>query len=389
MNQLKILFVCEDLTKSSIIAQPWKHVFEIASRTMKRGNDVQILTDRTRGLPSEEEIDGVLIRRIRKGRFLFSREEFLESLSSRDADVINWHGSDAWSAVQFWRLRGSLRKNIVWTLHSGIPSMEDLKNLDTLDYFQLYEFWNNIFNAIIPKHFVKRWIKVPFLRHIITLSKRTARKLKNYGVNEGDVTPIPSGVDVRVFKPSVNTVENPIVLYFGPLSSFRGVDTLISAFKLVKKRVPSAKLVFLARDSGDRSFWFKKAKDLADAEVVAGILSQEALVEYLRHAAVVVLPFKFWPQVECPLTVLEAMAVGKALVTTSIGAIPEIVRGWKNGVLVPPGDSKELADAVVRLLNDSIERERLGRNARVYVERFHDWDMIVNQTLSVLSKFSS
>ena len=384
MNRLNVLFVCEGLTKSSIIAQPWKHVFEIARRMMKQGNDVQILTDRTQGLPSEEEIDGVMIRRIRKGRFLFDREQLLESLNSGDADIINWHGSDTWSAVQFWRLRESIRKNIVWTLHSGILSMEDLKNLNPLEFFQLYKFWNNIFNAMIPKRFVRRWVRVPFLRHVITLSKRTAQKLKDYGLSEENVTPIPSGVDVNLFKPLGNTAEDFTILYFGPLSSFRGVDVLLSAFKLVRRSLPSVRLRLLAREPNSNSYWFRKAENLANVDVITGLLNQKELVRHLSHASVVVLPFKFWPQVECPLTILEAMAMEKTVVTTSMGAIPEIIRNWENGLLVPPKNSKQLAEVVVKLLNDPSQCEKIGRKARTYIEHFHDWNKIVEETLGVL-----
>jgi len=351
---------------------------------MKQGNDVQILTNHGQGLPSEEEIDSVPVYRIRKGRFLFDREQLLESLNSGDADIINWHGSDVWSAVQFWRLRESLRKNIVWTLHSGILSMEDLKNLNMLEFFQLYKFWNNIFNAMIPKRFIKRWVRVPFLRHVITLSKRTAEKLKDYGLGEENVTPIPSGVDVNLFKPSGNTAEDFTVLYFGPLSSFRGVDVLLSAFKLVRKSLPNARLILLARESNSESLWLKKAENLANVEIITGILDQKELIGHLSRGSVVVLPFKFWPQVECPLTVLEAMAMGKAVVTTSIGAIPEIIENWENGVLVPSKNSKELAEVVVKLLNDPSQRVEIGRKAHAYVGRFHDWNKIVKDTLDVL-----
>lgn len=380
---MNVLFVCEGITKSSVIAQPWKHVFEIATRMRKQGNDVQILTDRTRGLLSEEEIGGVLIRRIRKGRFLFDREQLLESLNGRDVDVVNWHGSDTWSAVQFWRLRESLRKNIVWTLHSGILSIEDLKSLNMLEFSQLYKFWNNIFNAVIPKHIVKRWVRVRFLRHVITLSKRTAQKLKNYGLNEENVTPIPSGVDVNLFKPSGNIAEDFAILYFGPLSSFRGVDVLLSAFKSVRRSLPSARLVLLVRESNGNSFLYKKAKNLTNVEIITRIFDQKELVRRLNRASVVVLPFKFWPQVECPLTVLEAMAMEKTVITTNVGAIPEIINDGENGIMVPPGKPKVLAKVILKLLIDENLSTRIGKSARQYVESFHDWDVIVQKTLDV------
>jgi glycosyltransferase involved in cell wall biosynthesis len=355
---------------------------------MKQSNNVQIVTTLAQGLPCEEKIDGVPVRRIRKGRFLFDREQLLRILNGEDTEIINWHGSDTWSAVQFWRSGKLLRKDIVWTLHSGILSLNDLKNLRVLEFFQLYKFWNNVLNVIVSKHLVKRWAEIPSLRHIITLSKRTAQKLKDYGLNR-DVTPIPSGVDVNLFRPLRHTAEDFTILYFGPLSIFRGIDVLLSAFKIVRKTFPETHLVLLARESKRKNYWFKKAEKLTNVDIVAGILDQKELVTQLGHASVVALPFKFWPQVECPLTILEAMAMEKPVITTSIGAIPEIINNGENGILITPGNSKVLAKATIELLRDKDLSARIGKNARMYVQSFHDWDIIVKQTLNIFQSVMS
>jgi glycosyltransferase involved in cell wall biosynthesis len=381
---MKLLFICEGINASSIVAQPWKHVIEIARRI--KGLDIQtkIISDKLNGRQEEEEILGVPVQRVKK-RVFFDTKLLSQAINQEDADVVNWHCSDVWSAVYFWRLRKKVKANIVWTLHSGILSIDDLKNLNASDYLHLYKFWNNVLNAVAPKFLVKKWLSVPLLRHVITLSKRTAERLKQYGLNDEDVTPISSGVDVDSFKPSGNTAGDFTVLYFGPLSSLRGVDVLLSAFNLVRKSLPDARLILLARESDSDSSLFKKAKNLENVVVIAGILNRERLIRHLSSASVIVLPFKFWPQVDCPLTVVEAMAMEKAVVTTSIGAIPEVVRNWENGVLIPSKDSKELAKVVAKLLNTPSQCEEIGRNARAYVKRFHDWNIIVKDTLGVLS----
>lgn len=64
-----------------------------------------------------------------------------------------------------------------------------------------------------------------------------------------------------------------------------------------------------------------------------------------------------------PLTLLEYMALGRPVVTTSVGGIPEIVEDGRQAVLVPPGDAAALADAIGRLLDDPAERIRLGSEA--------------------------
>ena len=384
---MKILFICEGLTASSIVAQPWKHVIEIARKIKQLGINVEIISDEFNGVQEDYDVFGVPLRRVRKRKLFLDVESLSHAINQGDYDVVNWHCSDVWSSVYFWLLRKKINVNIVWTLHSGIVSVDDFKNIKVLDYFQLYKFWNNIFNAMFPKFFIKRWVNVPLLHHVITLSKRTAKRLKDYGLNKENVTPIPSGVYTNLFENPGNTTEDYTILYFGPLSSFRGVDVLFSAFKVIRRSLSSAQLILLARESDGKGFWFKKAKNLPNVDIITGILDQKELIEHLSRASIVVLPFKFWPQVECPLTILEAMATRKTVVTTSIGAIPEIVKNWENGVMVPPKNSKKLAEVVVKLLNEPSQCNEIGRKARAYVERFHDWSKIAKDTLEVLSNF--
>jgi glycosyltransferase involved in cell wall biosynthesis len=68
-----------------------------------------------------------------------------------------------------------------------------------------------------------------------------------------------------------------------------------------------------------------------------------------------------------PGVVLEAMALGKACVASQVNAIPEAITDGEDGILVPPGDPKALADAVLRLFKDPEFRERLGAAGRIRV----------------------
>ena len=400
--QMNVLFVCEGLTHSTVIAQPWRHVHEIAKRMMKNGNDVHVLTDRAHFLPSEnEEIDGVPVYRIRKGRFLFDSEELLESLNSGDVDIVNWHGSDTWSAIHLWRLRKKLRNHVVWTLHSGPISIKDIKNLNYLEFFSLYKFWNNLLNALCPSFLIRKWADTPQVKLIITLSKRLKEHLQSIGSGEENIKVIRSGVDTEKFQPSaVSNIncekqdlgfqkEDLILVYFGPLSPFRGSDTIISAMPKILERIPSAKLLLLARGfsgNDEETKLEKLVKRGKEIVLIPGSLEQKTLIRYLGIADVVVLPFKFWPQVECPLTLLEAMAMGKPLITTNVGAIPEIVVDGENGILVAPGKPEDLAKAAITLLTDKDLSVSIAKNALTYVQSFHDWNVIVQQTLDAFQR---
>ncbi len=91
--------------------------------------------------------------------------------------------------------------------------------------------------------------------------------------------------------------------------------------------------------------------------------------ELLADATVCVVP-SVW-QDAFPLGVLEPMAAGRPVIATAVGGIPEMIEDRVTGLLVPPGDEDSLTEAIVRLLRDSAERERLGKAARQRVaDRF-------------------
>jgi glycosyltransferase involved in cell wall biosynthesis len=79
----------------------------------------------------------------------------------------------------------------------------------------------------------------------------------------------------------------------------------------------------------------------------------------VRSAAITVVP-SLWAE-SFGLTVVEGMAAGTAVIASAVGGIPELIQDGESGLLVPPGDSAALADAIVRLLADDALRTRLGR----------------------------
>jgi glycosyltransferase involved in cell wall biosynthesis len=94
-----------------------------------------------------------------------------------------------------------------------------------------------------------------------------------------------------------------------------------------------------------------------------------------------------------PNVVLEAMASGLPVVTTSVGGIPEVVEDGVTGLLVPPKDADALATAALRIIEDNELRQRCIRNARKLVcERFdvnRNVDWLYNTLLNMVQKNNS
>ena len=83
------------------------------------------------------------------------------------------------------------------------------------------------------------------------------------------------------------------------------------------------------------------------------------------------------------MTLLEAMALGKAVVTTAVGVAPDVVTQDRNGLIVPVGDVDALAAAVDRLLRDDDLAGRIGAAARVDARDSFSADHMVDQTIAV------
>jgi len=391
---MRVLFVCEGFNEDSIKAQPWRHVFEVASRMDLNGDEVSVLTDESPGAIKNETVNGLKVRRIKKGKYLFDAKQLQKNVDG-DYDLVNWNASGTLSAMNFLRINGP--KNSAWTLHSGIIGLSDTHGLKWTEILSLTEFWNNILYSMSSGIFARRAASLPSLKAILTLSQRLKDYLLSIGVKEEKIHVTYSGVDVDIFAPrKIEEIkqarddlsfhnDDQIVLYYGPLSPFRGVDELLAAMPDVISHCPSSKFVFLGRTLSKDAKNANLRESIAHGHrtvLVEGVQSQESLVKYLCAADILVLPFRFWPYVECPLTVLEAMSVAKPLVTTPIGAIPEIVQNGINGLVVKP-KGKEIAAAIVKLLQDGRLATDIARNAREYVEKNHSWDIIVKQTREI------
>jgi glycosyltransferase involved in cell wall biosynthesis len=87
-----------------------------------------------------------------------------------------------------------------------------------------------------------------------------------------------------------------------------------------------------------------------------------------------------------PLVALEAMASGKAVIGTDVGALSEIVVDSETGLLVPPGDPHSLADAILSLLWNSDRRKAMGEKGRAFVKARHDFSEIADRYLDVYQK---
>jgi glycosyltransferase involved in cell wall biosynthesis len=149
------------------------------------------------------------------------------------------------------------------------------------------------------------------------------------------------------------------VVYAGRLSDEKGVDVLIDAAAVDPKIV-----VEVLGDGPSRAALERRAAEAGVAGRVRfhGRLSQAALRDRLRSAAVVAVPSRWYENM--PLTVLEAFAAGVPVVASGLGGLPELITQDVDGLVVPPDDAPALAGALHRMLDDPERAFSMGTAAR-------------------------
>lgn len=129
------------------------------------------------------------------------------------------------------------------------------------------------------------------------------------------------------------------------------------------------KLIIVGPDCGESKNIQKKIKELGleNKVVMTGAILPYRVKNFLGICDIFVLPSLYEG---LPLALLEAMAAGKAVVFTDIFSAKRVIISGKNGLLIKPADSKALADALIRLIQNKELRACLGKNAAVSVKKF-------------------
>jgi glycosyltransferase involved in cell wall biosynthesis len=179
--------------------------------------------------------------------------------------------------------------------------------------------------------------------------------------------------DERALPAELAAVEGPVVLCFGVVRPYKGVDVLIEAFRSVE----GAELWVVGRPLGVS---LEELRAPANVRFVPRYVGDAELPAYFRRADLLVLPHR---TVDVSGVLFAGLAFGKPMVLSGVGGFRELVEDHGAARLVPPGDPAALADAIGSLLADPDERERLAERARAAASGPYSWDSIADRTNAV------
>ena len=205
-------------------------------------------------------------------------------------------------------------------------------------------------------------VAVSGLRHadgIRTVTGYTTSLVRGLGLEPADEFPAFMDFDSFLQSAPQPLPEVPSVLFVGVLERYKNVDGLADAWRVVAPRVPGARL-HLVGDGTLRPVVEQLLRDVPERTSWAERLSQAEVSRALDEATALVLPSR---SEGMGRVVVEAFCRARPVVGARVGGIPDLVEDGQNGLLVEPGDTQALADALVQVLADRGLAERLSAGA--------------------------
>lgn len=173
--------------------------------------------------------------------------------------------------------------------------------------------------------------------------------------------------------------EDGLILFFGRIWAYKGLEYLIRAEPLITAQVPGARILIAGQ--GEDFAPYQRLMVHPEHFIVHNeYVSDDKRAELFRRSSVVVLPYIDASQSG---VIPVAYTFAKPVVATTVGGLPELVEDGRTGYLVPPRDEKTLAEAIVRLLRDKELRHRLGTNGKHKVTTECSAETVANKTLDV------
>jgi glycosyltransferase involved in cell wall biosynthesis len=194
---------------------------------------------------------------------------------------------------------------------------------------------------------------------IRTITGYTSRLVRELDLEPADEFPAFMDFDSFLQEPPRPLPDRPQALFVGVLERYKNVDGLAEAWRRVAARLPEARLQLVG--SGTlRPVVAGLVADLPQQTSWAERLSQEEVSAALDESTLLVLPSR---SEGMGRVIVEAFCRARPVVASRVGGIPDLVQDGVNGVLVEPGDTEALADALLRVLTDRALAERLAAAA--------------------------
>jgi glycosyltransferase involved in cell wall biosynthesis len=235
-----------------------------------------------------------------------------------------------------------------------------------------------------------------FTDKIIVLTNIEKRDMLKYNIgNPGQIEIVHSGLDLDRYNTKINVIEKKaefavgqdefLVGMVGRLETVKGPEYFIEAARYIAEKIPKTKFLVVGEGSL-KDIMIKRSIQLNIDDKIIFVGWHEDIPEILSILDVLVLPSL---NEAVGRVLLEAGASGKPVVATDVGGIPDIIKNNETGILVPPADSRKIAEAVISLLKDKQKRFEMGHAAKNWVNTKFSVDNMVGEVHNLYKSLSS
>ena len=220
---------------------------------------------------------------------------------------------------------------------------------------------------------------------VVAITHALKDELVRRGVPGDRITVIPNHVDVERFTPQprdraleqlLGLEGQRVIGFIGSITQYEGLDDFLHAACIVIDRGVDLRLLIVGDGSGlSRLKYLVSELELENEVILTGRVPFGEVQRYYSLIDVAAFPRKPQPVTEMvsPLKHLEAMAMEKTVLVSSVAALAEAVVDGETGVVFEKGNIDDLADQLERLVRDPALTERLGQNARRWVAANRSW----------------
>lgn len=335
-----------------------QYVYDLSQRQMSEGIDVTIFCKPVETIIQKYQDAGMKVIPLALGGALDIRSAWKMAKVIENHSNIHAHNfKDAFTACYAKCLARNKQVRVVMCRHLT------RKGKNTLLYRWLYRHLDRlIFDSELSKS--------------VFLSTRPTIDEAKLGIVHTSIV-VPESFEKTDLRREFQMPSDCVIgMFHGRLDPEKGLDTLLEAVAQIKDK--PFRLVLVGRGSEDYTAHLHQVaqeKGISDKVIFAGfrhpVLSVVAAADFGILASTV--------QEGCPLSPQEYMSQGHPVVVTNNGGQREYVVQEHNGLLVPPGDAKALAEAIARLVDDAALRQRLGTQAKADFDDHLNYDHYYEQ----------
>ncbi len=337
-----------------------EHIYHASRELMKRGHSVTIMAPHMDGDDDVGRLPSVV--RVGRGMPILANrshsriavawniEKLVENVVTGGFDIIHMHGFVP--VLPLLALKYSNAKNIV-TIHAAYE-----KN----------------FAYSVSRGWLRRYARKLDAR--IAVSSVAEKSISMFF--PGRYIIIPNGVDINRFKPEIESLPELEgrfnILFVGRFESRKGLKYLLSAFPMIKREVPDARLVVVG--SGGFEVPQKYINDI----ILRKSVPPSLIPQFYASSDVFCSPAT--GNESFGIVLLEAMASGVPVVASSIPGYRCVIKDDSTGILVERENPRAIASAIIKLAGDRDLREKMGKRGREYAIGF-SWERITHKIETV------